>query len=67
MRIRMLAGVSYKGDPLSEGQEYDVDDLFGAIVVQEGRAVRVIPAAAVIETREPQVRHRDPAVKRAPR
>ena len=62
----MLAGVSYQGAPLSEGTEHDVDDLFGSIVVQQGRAVLVTPVD-VVEVREPSVRHRDPVVRRGAR
>lgn len=58
-------GVAYKGDHLAGGREYDVDDVFGAILCSEGRATKVEPTPAdVVETREPVATHRDPAVRR---
>lgn len=63
----MLAGVGYQGRPLEPGQEYEVDDHFGALVVQDGRAHQVATPSDVVEVQEPDVRHRDPKVPRGPR
>jgi len=63
MRIRIAKdrGVSYKGEHLEGGQEYEVDDLFGAITVSEGRAEEVDGE------RETVAAHRDTSVRRGTR
>lgn len=64
MRIRIAKdrGVSYKGEHLEGGQEYEIDDLFGSITVSEGRAEEVDGDA-----REERPTHRDAGVRRGTR
>jgi len=63
MRIKIAQdrGVSYNGEHLEGGQEYDVDDHFGAVLVSQQRAERVD------EERETVATHRDTPVRRATR
>lgn len=69
LRIRILEGVGYNGDSLEVGREYEVDEKYGRIFIQLGKACRVdTPTpAGVVETREPESRHRDPVVRRGAR
>lgn len=68
MRIKMLRGTGYNGQSLDPGQEYEVDEKSARIFIQLGKAYRVAETPPdVVETQEPEVRHRDPAVRRAAR
>jgi hypothetical protein len=62
MRIQIAKdrGVSYKGDHLEGGEQYEVDDVFGMGLVADKRAEEV-------DERETVAAHRDSTVRRATR
>lgn len=62
MRIKIAPerGVSYNGDHLEGGQEYEVDDHFGLVLISQKRA-------EAVDEREAVAAHRDSSVRRATR
>jgi len=67
MRIRIAndRGVSYNGDHLEGGEEYEIDDHFGRVLISQGRAEAVDGEPE--GERETVPAHRDKAVRRATR